>query len=110
GQKRPPPPSGARCRPPEATSEAPRDQRLIASASTVGPLVALGRLASTEEGKGKHHMDHSQGSEPVEAARIVYDQTHASTDVAVSDDDNEEGETEESAILPAEPRTLPSSM
>src|SRR6185369_12185008 len=134
GQKRPPPPSGAVCRPPEATSEAPRDQRLIASASTVGPLVALGRLASTEEGKGKHHMDHStqsssttgfgefaddeytsgvyqsQGSEPVEAARIVYDQTHASTDVAVSDDDNEEGETEESAILPAEPRTLPSSM
>jgi len=92
-------------------------------------VVALAGL--TEEGKGKHHMDHStlnsstsgfgefaddeytsgvyqsKGSEPVEAARIVYDQ--APTTVATSDDDNDD-ESSESAILPAEPRALPNSM
>src|SRR3954465_15357418 len=45
GQKRPAFPFRPRCRPIGAESKAPTDQRLIASASTVGPLVALAGLA-----------------------------------------------------------------
>ena len=64
----------------------------------------FGEFADDEYTSGVYQ---SKGSEPVEAARIVYDQ--APTTVATSDDDNDD-ESSESAILPAEPRALPNSM
>jgi len=77
--------------------------------STQSSSTGFGEFVDDEYTSGVYQ---SQGSEPVEAARIVivHDQARASTDVAASDDDSEDAESAESTLVPAEPRTLPSSM
>lgn len=69
----------------------------------------FGEFADDEYTSGVYH---SQGSEPGEVARIVYDQAPAAA--AKSDDDEDaaldDGESDDGPILPAEPRALPSSM
>ena len=72
------------------------------SSSTTG----FGEFADDEYTSGVYH---SQRPEPADVARIVYDQTPAA--LATSDDaTDDDNESDDGVILPAEPRTLPSSM